>query len=512
MSFKAREVSLQENNVNITVSGLLMYKDCAAGEDSARAFCRDFAAGTVLFDDCTGVYRLRLDLADGKTVFAGDNAGLLGWYVHQPTAGFYTTFTEAAEHSAKELNAKAIAQFLYYGCIYGLETPVSSVCRTDPNCYYVAENGTVSAHSKNLTPLEQLETSREALGEQMQRLAKALEGQENIACTITGGTDSRAILAHMLHNGQRPLLDITGGSEHIDVAIAKEIAERVDAELLCMSDEPEGDSWVDEAIRAADGMAGVCGTYRLYKKARCLHEKGILLECGGGAGELYKNSFINQDFPVYGGKPNWDKFLRMKVATYDFPLGLCGDRIRKEMQQLPENTAQWLKSHQGNTKAEAYLCAGYEIMQNRGMAINAMNNRWYTAYSPLMERRVVASSFHVNPWRLEMQAFQREQVSRCWPSIKGIRTDRGLTCDADKKTQEFVKSMLFLVRVALRRIFRRGRVVGRVDSCFEQGLSSPQFYAALDRCKELEILAPDVKAEQIPRSIADQLFALGTVL
>ena len=38
---------------------------------------------------------------------------------------------------------------------------------------------------------------------------------------------------------------------------------------------------------------------------------------------------------------------------------------------------------------------------------------------------------------------------------------------------------------------------------------SPAYHAAVERCRELGILSEHVQAEQIPRMIADRVFAVG---
>lgn len=506
MILSVQPALIQAEGAALYLTGLFMYGEEQAGDASALAFFRDFSRGAADFDRCTGSYRMRIAYSGGKEIYFGDNAGMMRWYIGPK--GFFTTLGEAAPDS-RTPNYPALAQFLYYGCIYGVETILQDVRRSDPACYYIAEGGRVEARPKGLTPLEELDSPQDALAEQMRRLSKAISGREDIACTITGGIDSRAILAHMVHNGLHPLLDITGRLTDADVIIAKKVANRLGEKLLYVPDAPK-EGWIDEAIRAADGMAGVCGLYRLYKKARRLQEEGIALECGGLNGEMYKNSFINQDYPLYGGKPNWKRFMQFKVATYDFPLSVCGNQIIGAMKDVPGVTLSWLRSHTGKTKAGAYLSAGYEILQGRCAATVSMNTHYYVQYAPLMERNVAAPIFRRDPYSLEMQSFQREQVSTYCPAIKGIETDRGLTCDSGKKTAEQVKSTAYLVKIGLGRVFRRGRVAGRVDTCFQEGLTSPQYHAALERCKALGIIAP--QTEELPAGIADRVFALGTFL
>ena len=511
MKKKQATIRVEAADAELIIWGLFLYADHPAGRESALAFWADFSQNCAKFDDCTGVYRVQILCKDGREIYFSDNSGCARYYIHEKKAAFFDSLMEACPREAREPNYDAIAQFLYFGCIYGFDTPVAGITVSDPAKYYVAEQGTVSAVEKNLTPLEDLQVQKDALEKQMRRFARAAEGQ-TVACTITGGTDSRAILAHMLNTGMRPVLDITGHDGQADVDIAREIAAITDLELMAVSDEPEGEDWIDEAINAADGMNGVCDIFRLYKKAKQLHENAITLECGGAAGELYKNSFINQDLPFYGGAPRWERFVQYKVATYDFPQNLCGDKIAEQMCGLPAQVQAHFGKYTGKNKANAYLNAGYEIMQARVRCVYSMSTRWYVHYNPLLERSVAALAFQINPYKLEMQAFQREQVSRYYPAIKAVKTDRGLTCDSNRRLQEFVKSNLFLVRVALERIFRRGKTGQRIDPCFEQGLNSEQFHRALLRCQELGILAEGISAKQIPQGIADRLFAIGTLL
>lgn len=499
-------VPIQSEGATLWLTGLFMYGEEPAGEASAQVFLKEFNRGAVDFDRCTGSYRIRIAYPDGCEVYFADNAGIMRWYIGPK--GFFTSLREAAPDN-RTPDYPAVAQFLYYGCIYGTATPIQDVQRSDPQKYYLLQNNTMTEENKRLTPLELLEAGDDALEKQIGRLANALGNWSSIACSITGGTDSRAILSLMIYHRMDPILDITGPDSHPDVVIAKQIAEHMNRGILHVDDSPEP-GWIDEAILAADGMIGVCGIYRLYKKAVRLQQEKISLECGGGAGEIYKNSFINQDYPCYGGKPNWSRFFRLKVLTYNPPLVLFGPDVSEDAQKVASRTLAWLSKHTGKNKANAYLAAGYKILQGRGAAICAMESRYYVPYLPMLERNAAAIAFHKNPYSLEMQAFQRYQTSHFCPEIKSIKTDRGLTCDSSRKTAEYLKSGIFLANVALGRILHRKKAESRIDTCFQEGLSSPQYYAALDRCKELGIIAPDAKA--LPMGIADRVFALGTIL
>lgn len=500
---------VKHNGECITVTGFFVYRDHPSGETSARAFLSAYQDHGVLpFEDCIGVYQVRIDRKDGASVYFTDNYGGVSLFINWQAGTISDTLYESVPVDKKEPNPTAIAEFLYFGCTYSYDTVFSGVSRSDPSCYYVVLDAGIETHTKGLVPLDKLNSAGDALAVLMRRVCRAAQNLP-MSCVVTGGVDSRSVLAHLLANGVRPMLTITGAADHPDVRLAREIASTLEEELAVFSDVPEGGTWLEDSIREADGMAGVCGIYRLVKQSGGLASQGIALKFGGGAGELYKNSFINQDYPFYGGKPNWRRFLKFKVITYDFPAGICAGDTEQAIRQMPERLYCKFSQYTRSTKADSYLLAGYEIMQMRLAGSNNMENRFCAAYNPLMERSVAASMIGQRPGRLEMQAWQRLQVTKYCPKLKDIPTDRGLTCDSARRKVEWLMSMCFLAKVAAERVFRRSRVPARIDNCFAQGLSSPAYYAAVERCKELGILSDLVQADQLPQMIADRVFAVG---
>ena len=502
-------VPIQSEGATLWLTGLFMYGEEPAGEASAQVFLKEFNRGAVDFDRCTGSYRIRIAYPDGCEVYFADNAGIMRWYIGPK--GFFTSLREAAPDN-RTPDYPAVAQFfcLAYGRIHGTGTVIREVRRSDPLKYYKVQNGTIIEKTKRLYPVCELPGEPDALERQMRRFARAVERmEERPVCTITGGADSRLILAHMLHVGMDPLLDITGQDSHPDVVIAKQVAKRLERDILHVDDSPEP-GWIDEAILAADGMTGVCGIYRLYKKARRLQRDGLILECGGLGGEFYKNSCINQDYPFYGGKPDWKRFLKIKSILSNPPLSILAGETAAEAAKCQENELTHLRGYVGGTKAAAYLSAYHDILAEGSSPTSCMNSRLYVPYIPMFERNVIAMAYHTDPHKMDHWAIHREQVTRLCPEIKDIKTDHGLTLDTDREKAERLSIIKYWGKAGFSMVTGRKKSKARIDTCFREGLSSPQYYAALDRCKELGIIAPDAKA--LPMGIADRVFALGTIL
>lgn len=492
----------------VSVDGLFMYKDNKSLKESIENFIIDFVNKRQEFDECYGAYRILID-QEWKKIYFSDNSGMMRFYINKRENRFFKSLMEAEKDTTNRTpNYSAIAQFLCYGCVYGNETIVSSVILSNPNMYYEVYKGEIIKKSKSLQPMQAYSKTGISLNNLVIQAVSHCEGK--VGCTITGGIDSRSVLANLIDIGVNPLLAITGNNTQSDVQIAKKIAKKTDLNLLIVSDEIEEENWLDLSIEAADGQDGICGIYRLKKLAIELQNRSVDLQFGGLAGEMYKNSFINQDFPFYFGKPKWKKFYRYKVGTFDFREDLFGENVEKEIEKLPSIMLRWLEKFNGSCKGDAYLNAGYEIMQFRCQSNINMFEKHITIYNPLMERKMASYAFGRNPYKLEMQTFQRQEVSEHCRGIKSIETDRNLTCDYYKRNEEFIKNYLFLIKVTVQRLFFRNKVDIRIDNCFEEGHKTEDFYKAINYTKMMGVLNNEIKIEDVPVGLRDRLFTIGS--
>lgn len=507
MSVSFDEGAEQSIEYSIEVDGLFMYKDNMSASDSIKAFLSDFHYSIHDFNECYGVYRIKVS-SDNKTIYFADNSGMMRYYINRNNHTCHCSLEEAEKEKNNRIpNYSAIAQFLSYGCTYNNETAVESVVLSDPNLYYVFKDKQMTQLPKNLKKFSDYKDDRVPLDRFISQAVAHCEGK--IGCTITGGMDSRSVLANLIDLGIEPHLYITGHESQTDVKIAKEIADTTNLPLTVVSDEIEEESWLNHSAEAADGQEGICGIYRLDKLARKLHTDGIELQFGGVNGEMYKNSFINQDFPFYFGKPKWDRFYQYKVGTFDYDQTIFAEKIWNEMEKLPSVITGWLKTHEEENKANAYLNVGYEIMQARCNLVINMFERHTTIYNPLMERRLAVFAYGKNPYTFEMQAFQRQEVTQHCKEIRKIKTDRGLTCDYSSRASEFLKSYLFLIRVAIQRVFLRKQVDIRVESSIDEAQKSEYFRSAFSKVKALNIINSNLEVEKIPVGLADRLFTIG---
>ena len=109
----------------------------------------------------------------------------------------------------------------------------------------------------------------------MRDLVKASEGLKTVG-VITGGIDSRTVLAHLIALEKDIDLAISGREQNIDVRIAKNIAEKLSKQIL-ISDElvDNNINWLKKLAIRNDGVYGILSRYRLHKKNLMLETMGV---------------------------------------------------------------------------------------------------------------------------------------------------------------------------------------------------------------------------------------------
>lgn len=494
--------------------GLPIYKHSLGGKESTLTIAEDYKNGALDFNMMWGSFRILLhNNISNESIFFCDNAGNCCFFYDKSSIS--TTFLDLARTKpVLEPNYQSIAQLLMFNCVYGFDTLAVGINRTNPNSFYSITANGFKENSKELKHFSELNTF-DSMHSLMERLTNATKN-EKVAAIITGGTDSRCVLAHLRSLDVPVELTISGEDEHIDVKIGREIAETLGLNIHVSSGiASHGDDWIKDAFIASDGMVGTFGRYRLLEHAKMLKQLGFTVEFGGVGGESFKNSFINQDAPFYrGNHPDFQKFYNLKISANDFPNNLIGNKIKPYIKNMQNWIHDLLYAQiiERDSKYHIYNQMGYFLLQNRVVSLSNYTNGLINTIQPLIERDGVAIAYNTNPHKLEMQRYMRNEISIFCPTLKNIPTDRGLTCNSDSMMKETLKNYIFLVQVGLRRVFMRKTVL---SSSKQRSIVAEQKYLhnVIDICKNFNIdIFPDsISIDNIPYKYADRLATISAV-
>jgi asparagine synthase (glutamine-hydrolysing) len=202
---------------------------------------------------------------------------------------------------------------VFQGATYGDETPVSGIRLLDPDIQLIISEGV--KHTVQRAPLAPAMIERDSIADHCERIHLQLSTlsdecneafESRIDTALSGGYDSRLILAHLLSRDTKPAVHVYGSESDDDVRIAKMIAENEGFELTHIDKsqfgkKPKADELarrVEKNFYVFDGLPvdGIFddGSDLVTREDRARDGR---ISLNGGGGEIFRNFFYLRDRP-----------------------------------------------------------------------------------------------------------------------------------------------------------------------------------------------------------------------
>ena len=473
--------------------------------------------GSLNYNNLHGYYRMVVyDKVHSKHLFWGDNSGSQFFFVDWQENLFSDRFLTLVERRSGVLKPcyEAVIQIIN-DHVFSNETVVAGITKTDPEMFYEYQNGVCAAHSKALQPLSQRKGIQ--LDQLMEILTQKINDAESGA-VCTGGTDSRAVLAHLNERKKKPRLLITGHPDNPDVGVAREIAEVLKLPLTVITPADRDEAWLDKAFQFSDGLYDTVLSYRHFQIQKWTQENGIRFLYGGVGGEFYKNFFChpfrNRTFrrPVSGEKL-FDLLMKNKLQIPAWGgQALAGARkaLQQKAREFAANCAET-----GNVLF-GFNRLGFSVLRNKAGMITHAYAGICTRIDPLMNRDVVAAVSKIPPVMLSMHLWQRKEIRKCCPSLGTLPTDQGYSCSMNSVRifSEQCKKLCSYCKAIWKKIIRKlgfeiGPKVQYWDRDYNEAKNTPEFARGLQICKNLGITREGVDANTIPDKDVGLIIMLG---
>ena len=215
-----------------------------------------------------------LDLNNSKAILFNDRYGVRRIYFNENEQSFI--FSSEAKSlliafpELREIDPQGIGEYLTYDCVLENRTYFSKIFLLPPASKWSFKNGSIQKERYfNLASLEnQISLTKEnffeELGDTFRRILPRYFSGGKIGMSLTGGLDTRSILACMdLPPGKLPCYTFSGTYRDIlDVRLASKVAEACNQshKVLCLDDNKflaEYAFHVEKSIRVTDGLNSV---------------------------------------------------------------------------------------------------------------------------------------------------------------------------------------------------------------------------------------------------------------
>lgn len=249
---------------------------------------------------------------EGKSWFSGDRLGLIRLY-HAPTISLFSTSWLVALDciGAPVLQKSAAQEYIIEGANHGVATPVEQIVISKPAAIIRTDASVVASSSMAdwLCVAEPsdidaaVDAATSILRRSMQVIVNSFRGR--IRCSLSGGFDSRLIVAALMAIGERPECFVYGSTSDEDVRIARELSRlaglklrHYDKDALDFATSPLEAEGLEQNIGFFDGIPpdGVFdrGSDR---STRIAQSRDGRMALNGGGGEILRNFFYLRDRP-----------------------------------------------------------------------------------------------------------------------------------------------------------------------------------------------------------------------
>jgi hypothetical protein len=468
-------------------TGTLIYKG-KAGRDALAQIWSDNAAGRFERDRLRGAYALGL-CADDRLRLSIDALGTYKAYHDADWATVSSAFLAVlGGRERPKPDRQGIYEYVFQAATYGGRTLVDGIRLIDHrHAIELADKAAVvpqpdhpAPPAENLSFAAHLERNVAALRQWFGEFVSCFG--DRIDTALSGGYDSRLILAVLRDRGANPRLHVYGGPGDEDVRLARQIAEGERLNLIHVDKThaklPSAEAMPRIVARNLDLLDAypVDGIFDNGTDVATRVERaaGDALALNGGGGEIFRNFFYLPDRAVSLNEFIWTFYSQFDPASAtdafredDYMNGLAD-----AVQHALGSKAQGLSRRDVEQLYPAFRCR-YWTGRN-----TSVNSRFGWALTPFIERATVASAIDVPIAFKNHGRFEAALINAFSPSLARYPSAYGHDFAGDVPLQRRLKDQLTLLRPPLLRRYAF-RIKARMQPP-AQGGTDRSWQAAID--------------------------------
>lgn len=413
-SYAARQSAQHGGAVRLMLSG-----ECHGGDTlPGSSLCRRYEVqGPGFVAGLNGLFAgLLIDRANGRALLFNDRYGSERLYAFEKHgATYFASEAKALLAVLPELRAfddTGVAQFLAFGSTIGGQTlfrglrliPGGSLWQWAPPAQLQRNRYFTPRQWEALAPLTQDEFETRFDESFVGLLPHYLRADQPVGLSLTGGLDTRMILACLPHD-QAPTVAYTyaaeGSDALLDLRIARRLAAlrgvphhalRVDRHFL----EDFGHQ-LDRTVHVTDGCAGVLGAHELYLSKQARQLAPVRLTGNFGSELLRSMSTFKRNGPR-------NDLLQPALA----------DRVDA------------VAAEQRDRIVHPVTCAAFEEIPWHLFGTLAASRSLLSVRTPYLDNSIVELAFRALPHMRRSSASALRTIQRADPQLAAIATDRGL--------------------------------------------------------------------------------------
>lgn len=513
--------SIDNEKYSVTWKGYVYTANNQNGNDSINTFLNKI--------DTCGLNKA-IKILRGHFLIIIENKKTSNKYIFIDNAGFYKIFytnklisdsfleliKENKTNFDNEMSPLGLIEFLSFGKTHNGRTFLKNINLLGYNEVLVIKNDQIKIEYKNLHFDHKQSID---IYTHFNQMKKSLQNK-HVNLDITGGADTRLIIAMMEYLDIDYDISISGPDNHPDVKTARVIAQYLKKDLIISRHNINNiENEISDVFNFTDGYGNFIDYHRglIHEAKRKKTYTDIVLSGNGGV--LYKDTWWVGDFPFYNRrKPNLNIFYRMsfgKRLINSKLLSSNGKRIKTLLSKLIINELQDMIMP-SNTKTYDNIYYRYHFAQRAGKMTTAVINKFHYHYNPLLETDIVNHAYFLSRYVRLFNIYHRKIISNIDNDLAKITANEHFSLNFSRSA--IIKDIIsYAFHESL---YFSKRIIGNPDPSikkfdyriYDYIRNQSDFKEAINYLIKLNILKVNIPFSNIPNGIVGNIFTLGLLL
>ncbi len=436
--------------------GTLIYRGMT-GTAALQRFYQDFEVNQLDYRPLYGAFVLLL-AKQGRLFVLQDRLGVYKLYLTAEQQLLSSSFLAAAYACGSELslNAQGVYEYVFQEAVNGEHTVLSQVVQLDADLMYCFEqqlqpvSGAAPVYHDEGLNADIVQLRQQCCQQLTEDFANIRACFPNIDTALSGGYDSRLMLALLRQAGVSAEVHVYGAANSPDVIVASRIDQHeqlglrhIDKANAAKIDEQDYAALVWQNYLLFDGCPadGIFdnGSDLLTRRERCAEGKLLL---NGGGGEIFRNFFYLPNKPL-----SVDDFLATFYAQFDpqVTTSRFNDReyyacLEHKVQAVLDSDSSELRRQQIEMLYPLFRCR-YWMGKN-----NSINNRLGFMLTPFIDLLIVRLALQIPLAEKNFGKFQASLIQTIDPVLAAYPSDYGHSFVEAPNLKHKVKDMATICR------------------------------------------------------------------